>query len=524
MEPVTEMAPLSFMTICPLTCRLVVCRMRQEDLKPVIDAGRTAWSSVWYEEDWGLLQPQGRVMGIFNDTGAALKAGGVQAFLAKHWRVNSVAHASAAHAQLSWDNRVSVSDPMPSITGGISKYPTFNQWDTPIAEQPTKFADWTTNFFQRWAEDNFGPERSKEIGALLARANRLGESKPTRLGVKGAFPKTSQGLPSALVELWAEDGDPVSESDPKWIDAMHVYTEFCKYKDDIVGTGNKDRYMYWYHFFQSQIELGKLGMLRAAYADPDHRRPVTKAKIIETWGKVMSHEIQRIRNESELAVIAQMQQSTWDAIFRNELGITETGTTYDGAKAVRAMPEISQIHENEDLEQKVIFIGNGAITNPRIHYREMGSTGSFLSAALTHVGNRVMQANVPNPGYDFEYYIQGAVDGETVTYPVTGGSATGNINRTVITVEKVDLGEPEPAKRVAMTPDVVAEMNQYLMKFYMAWIDLPLACLDDKTPREACETKSGKAKVAALIRGMGSPTTYGVKVPRQAMLRELGLQ
>ena len=355
-------------------------------------------------------------------------------------------------------------------------------------------------------------------------ANRLGESKPTRLGVKGAFPKTSKGLPSALVELWAEDGDPVSESDPKWIDAMHVYTEFCKYKDDIVGTGNKDRYMYWYHFFQSQIELGKLGMLRAAYADPDHRRPETKAQIIETWGKVMSHELQRIRNESELAVIAQMQQSTWDAIFRNELGITETSTTYDGAKAVRAMPEISQIYENEDFEQKVIFIGNGAITNPRIHYREMGSTGSFLSAALTHVGNRVMQANVPNPSYDFEYYIQGAVDGETVTYPVTGGSGTGNINRTVITVEKVDLGEPEPAKRVAMTPDVVAEMNQYLRRFYMVWIDRPLACLDDKTPREACETKSGKAKVAALIRGMGSPTTYGVKVPRQAMLRELGLQ
>jgi hypothetical protein len=127
-------------------------------------------------------------------------------------------------------------------------------------------------------------------------------------------------------------------------------------------------------------------------------------------------------------------------------------------------------------------------------------------------------------GFSNRNYIQGAVDGETVTYPVTGGSGTGNINKTVITVEKVDFGEPKPAKRVEMTPDVVAEMNQYLMEFYMAWIDRPLACLDDKTPREACETKSGKAKVAALIRGMGSPTTYGVKVPRQAMLRELGLQ
>lgn len=28
----------------------------------------------------------------------------------------------------------------------------------------------------------------------------------------------------------------------------------------------------------------------------------------------------------------------------------------------------------------------------------------------------------------------------------------------------------------------------------------------------------------ATIRGMGSRTSYGVEVPRQAMLRELGLQ
>ena len=60
---------------------------------------------------------------MFNEVGCGLKAGGSQAFLAKHWRINSVAQASAAHAQLTWDNRVSVSDPMPSIADGVSKYP-----------------------------------------------------------------------------------------------------------------------------------------------------------------------------------------------------------------------------------------------------------------------------------------------------------------------------------------------------------------------------------------------------------------
>ncbi len=74
-----------------------------------------------------------------------------------------------------------------------------------------------------------------------------------------------------------------------------------------------------------------------------------------------------------------------------------------------------------------------------------------------------------------------------------------------------------------MTPEVVADMNQYLKKYYIDWLDQPIDWLNDQTPREACRSKAGKAKVAALIRGMGSPTTYGVEVPREAMLRELGL-
>ena len=104
---------------------------------------------------------------------------------------------------------------------------------------------------------------------------------------------------------------------------------------------------------------------------------------------------------------------------------------------MRAMPEISQVHENETFEQKVLFIGNGTIANPAIHYRKMGSTDSFQTLALIPEGKRVMKARIPYPGHDFEYFIQGSVGGDTVTYPVTGGSGTGNINKTVITVEKV---------------------------------------------------------------------------------------
>ena len=496
--------------------------------KAVIDAGRPAWSSCWYEEDNRLIQPQGRVAGIFNEVAHSLKAGGTQAFLAKHWTINTAAHMSAAHSHLTWDNRVSVSEPMPTIADGARKFPTFNTFsDDPLNENPVEVQDWISGFFRDWANANFGSERAVEIGELFAAAHQLGEAQRIAMGVKGSFPRVSQRLPSVVIEFWPEDGDPTSSSDPKFVDAMHLYIEFCKYKDDIVGAGNRDRYMYYWHWFKSQIELGKLAILRIKFVQMEESegqaKDAVKDEIIATWDRIMSHEVQRIRNESELSIIAQLQQSTWDAIFREELGISEMPSRYEGSKSVRAMPEITQIYSDEDFEQKVVFIGKGAITEPAMHYRKIGSSGSFTTLELATLGNHVLKAKLPNPGHDFEYYITGYVDGETVTYPATGGPGTDNINQTVITVERVDFGEPNPAERVQMSPEIVAGMNDYLKEYYMAWLDRPMEWLDEKSPREACKTEGGKVKVGTLIRGMGSPTSYGVEVPRQAMLRELGL-
>jgi len=417
----------------------------------VLPKGRKGWSSCWYEEDWGLIQPQLRSLGVYNEVSHGLRNGGVQALIAKHWRVKSVAQASAAHAQLSWDNRAPVAGTLLTLNDAASKFPVFNIWETPVANQPPAFVRWITKHYQDWAKANFGPEKSNEIGALLAMADRLGEPKFTGEGLKGSIPRSSRFLPSALNEL--EDDDPKRPTSRKFLDAIHVYTEFCSYKDQIVGTGNKDRYMYWYHFFQGQIELCKMAIYRQRYVESDRTNAAMKDRILSTWSKLMTHEIQRLRNVSELGIIAQLHQSTLTDAIRKDLGITDpVSTTYKGEKAVRAMPEISQIYENEDFEQKVIFIGNGAITNPTMYYRKIGSTGSFLTAALTTVGNNVMRAKLPNPGYDFEYYIQGAIGGETVTYPVTGGNSTGNINKTVITVKKVDFVAKELKPLPVPTP------------------------------------------------------------------------
>lgn len=405
----------------------------------VLPTGRPGWSSCWYEEDWGLLQPQLRVMSIFNEVGHSLNYGGVQTHIAKHWRLNSVAPNSAAHAALIWENRGLIANDLSTVDQGYSNYPLFDIWETSFNQQPGDFVNWITTFYRDWAEANFGPERATEIGDLFAKADRLGEPKFTGAGIQGSIPRSSRFLPSALNEL--EDNDPTSITDPTFLDAIYIYTQFCSYKDDIVGTGNVDRYMYWYHFFKGQIELLKLAIYRQLYVD-EINQTENADSIISTFSKLMTHEIQRVRSVSELGVIAQLQQSTLIDRIRasEELGISiPISTTYEGEHYVRAMPEVTQIYKEGGFEQKVIFIGNGAVSNSKMYYRAIGSNTPFISTDLLNINgsNYVYKATLTDPGFDFEYYIEGTLKGNSVTYPVTGGNGTNNINKTVIRVTEI---------------------------------------------------------------------------------------
>ena len=83
------------------------------------------------------------------------------------------------------------------------------------------------------------------------------------------------------------------------------------------------------------------------------------------------------------------------------------------------------------------------------------------------------------------------------------------------------IAKPEP---VEMTPDLVAGVQSMVNKQYMEWLDEPLPILGGKTPRQACATPAGRQQVAILIRTTPDPMGPSpVHVPRQAMLRELGL-
>jgi hypothetical protein len=81
-----------------------------------------------------------------------------------------------------------------------------------------------------------------------------------------------------------------------------------------------------------------------------------------------------------------------------------------------------------------------------------------------------------------------------------------------------------PPAPVEMTPELNAAIQDMMNKHYMAWMDMSLPALGGKTPRQACQTEAGRGQVLMLIRTMPDPMGPGsVRVPREAMMRELGL-
>jgi hypothetical protein len=83
------------------------------------------------------------------------------------------------------------------------------------------------------------------------------------------------------------------------------------------------------------------------------------------------------------------------------------------------------------------------------------------------------------------------------------------------------ISKPEP---VEMTPELTASLQEMMNKQYMGWLDTPLPVLRGKTPRQACQTPDGRRQVTMLIRTTPDPMGPApIRVPRQAMLRELGL-
>ncbi|MFH1999837.1 MAG: SEC-C metal-binding domain-containing protein [Planctomycetota bacterium] len=84
------------------------------------------------------------------------------------------------------------------------------------------------------------------------------------------------------------------------------------------------------------------------------------------------------------------------------------------------------------------------------------------------------------------------------------------------------IAKPEP---IEVTGEMAAALQEMIDKQSMEWLDTSVPALDGMTPRETCRTPEGRRKVAIMIRTWPDPVANApVRVPREAMLRALGLE
>jgi hypothetical protein len=143
--------------------------------------------------------------------------------------------------------------------------------------------------------------------------------------------------------------------------------------------------------------------------------------------------------------------------------------------------------------------------------------GSVTLGRITFIGDELLltanSAKRFTTGRKWLEKLPGVVFGNVVTRPLDEPAKDRPLDERI--------SKPEP---VEMTPELTAAVQEMMNKQYMGWLDTPLPVLKGKTPRQACQTPDGRRQVTMLIRTTPDPMGPApVRVPRQAMLRELGL-
>ncbi|MEX1024805.1 MAG: antitoxin Xre/MbcA/ParS toxin-binding domain-containing protein [Planctomycetota bacterium] len=87
-------------------------------------------------------------------------------------------------------------------------------------------------------------------------------------------------------------------------------------------------------------------------------------------------------------------------------------------------------------------------------------------------------------------------------------------------------GDPLPPHTATLPAAEREAYEGFVRELALQWIETPIPALDHRTPREACSTAEGRARVSRLARTMppiGTPAGP-IKAPHADLLRELGLE
>ncbi len=382
---------------------------------------RPKWAIPWLEYDWPLTEPQLWAGRVRRD---ALDAHnyGCNGLIGIHWRTQILSPQIGALAQAGWE------------LGDWANHPDATRRDLPVDDY---YRDWATAQFGKGSEGIAELFTRLDGGPLCNSLEEIMSALPRGTSWGGNGP----GLVMINVEPWEHLVAPYS-----FVDKM------ASFENQVHGAANKERFFYWLNMFRYMRALAHtgcaLGELERAMETVNSESDRTKQiKMInetvmplrkqagERWAEMVTFLLATVGTSGEMGTIANLEQhslANQELLTRHDRALSvilgqpvppiDPGRDYRGPSHIIVPAKRTLLETNEDLDLKVIVLSQSAVKNVALFWRPLGQKGDYQTVEATHVARGVYHVKIPAAaihGQDFDYYVQAALESETVKYPVT---------------------------------------------------------------------------------------------------------
>ncbi len=392
-------------------------RMKTEEWIDAIPSARVKWPFTWMEYDYALEQPSFHMYRVFEDAWNAYEQN-ADGFIGEFWRTKMISPMFAAFKDVTWDY---------ASTDGTILH------DIP-SDHPGRNAK-IEMIHLDWATHEFGPgPAASQIAADLAEFDKRNRRRFRNVTdfIEGADDIYSQGYITGGDWGSRHKWGPWDEEKTwfNWIDNWE------KLRTQVKGTGNLARFDYWHNVLKAHKLMcqfsSELNQYKAKTAAVDLTGAAAhRSKLARLWEQIMSTQVQRIYDEVDLGVILNLDWRTWKNWVEGlyDVNFIKAGGTlpadkdpsqnYTGGKFITCIPLLTQARPDEPVNIKALIMG--AVSNPKLHYRLLGST-SFTSIDMTHDARGVYRAAIPGQKNDFEWYVTANTSLGDVVFPATASA------------------------------------------------------------------------------------------------------
>ena len=286
------------------------------------------------------------------------------------------------------------------------------------------------DFYQDWAECEFGPAVSEEAAQILAQ-------------IDGRLHKPAS---------WVEGPGCIAPDSNPWeqVRTNYIFVDrLNSLRDRVSGVGSLERFDYWLNTFQYMRAMAHLNCVWGEYkknvdlakkeTDVSAKHQLLQTKVLPLrqemlarLNEVYDYLLLTVSNPGELGTIANWEQHILPALvdktaeelaaIQGDKLVFEVPFRYSGPARLIVPTVRTSLGAEETLSLKVLFLAQQSPARALFFWRPLGE-GVFKSIPVQKVARGVYVAELPSreiAQQDFEYYIEAAFDkGEVLRFPAT---------------------------------------------------------------------------------------------------------